>query len=404
MKPRLWTKDFVVISATTLFLCIVMFLLLSVSAVYAMDQYGVSASMAGFAAGIFTIGTLPFRIVTGKYMEFIGRKKLLTIVLIAFVFPSLLYLLADHLAFFLILRFFHGAMYGAAHTILTTLVMDIIPERRRGEGIGIFTLTFTLGTAMGPFLGVFILRYMDPVYIFIICAVFSAVCLLISFFVHIPEANLTRAQLTAMKSFKLKELFERKAVPISIVEAFISFCYAGALSFLVPFAINAGLAAAASLFFVVSSFFSVIARPLTGRMFDANKENMVMYPSILMMAAGFLILCQATNGFMLLSAAALIGIGNGNVTTCGLAIAIKNCPKHRIGLANSTFFVFMNGSLGLGPFVQGYIVTGAGYNGLFAVLAGVSAVGVFLYYWLHVRQQGKKVDYVQDTYQKGGLP
>lgn len=41
--------------------------------------------------------------------------------------------------------------YGMASTVIATTVASIVPESRRGEGIGYFTLSITLGSAIGPF-------------------------------------------------------------------------------------------------------------------------------------------------------------------------------------------------------------------------------------------------------------
>ena len=47
--------------------------------------------------------------------------------------------------------FVQGMTYGMASTVIATTVASIVPESRRGEGIGYFTLSITLGSAIGPF-------------------------------------------------------------------------------------------------------------------------------------------------------------------------------------------------------------------------------------------------------------
>ena len=111
----------------------------------------------------------------------------------------LCYFLADHLSLLLLIRFFtvpplvlfHShANGGHGH--------DSSPSQR--EGIGYFTLSTTVATAIGPFLGLFISQHADYQMIFQVCTLFSFISLLIAFFTDIPEVTVTKEQLQAMKS------------------------------------------------------------------------------------------------------------------------------------------------------------------------------------------------------------
>ena len=52
------------------------------------------------------------------------------------------------MSFLCTLRFVQGMTYGMASTVIATTVASIVPESRRGEGIGYFTLSITLGSAI----------------------------------------------------------------------------------------------------------------------------------------------------------------------------------------------------------------------------------------------------------------
>jgi MFS family permease len=70
-------------------------------------------------------------------------------------FATLLYFPIDNINVLIIFRFVHGVVMGIAFAVMQTTVMDLIPDERRGEGISFYTLNFILGTAIGPFLGVY---------------------------------------------------------------------------------------------------------------------------------------------------------------------------------------------------------------------------------------------------------
>ncbi len=61
--------------------------------------------------------------------------------------------------------------------------------------------------------------------IFVVCTIFSFISTMILLFVQIPKGNITKEQINAMKGFKLKDFFEIKAVPISIIIAIMGFAY-----------------------------------------------------------------------------------------------------------------------------------------------------------------------------------
>ena len=125
-----------------------------------------------------------------------------------------------------------------------------------------------------------------------------------------------------MKGFKLKDFFEIKAVPISIIIAIMGFAYSGILSFITSYAKEIDLMEAASFFFIVYAVFILISRPFTGRLLDQKGDNIVIYPALLLFVIGLVILSQAHHGFTLLLAGALIGLGFGTVV-----LLSSNCHK-----------------------------------------------------------------------------
>lgn len=101
---------------------------------------------------------------------------------------------------------------------------------------------------------------------------------------------------------------------------------------------------------------------------------------------GMFILSQAHHGYTLLLAGVFIGLGSGAVQSSCQAIAVKVAPPHRVGLANSTFFMFSDIGLGIGPVIFGLFTPFIGYRGVYASTAVVAFACVFLYYLMH----GKK--------------
>lgn len=389
IKSKLWTKDFIIISATTFFVALTFYLLMTTMTMYAIERFNASQSQAGLASGIFVIGALLSRLLAGKYMEIIGRKKMLGGSLGLFLIATLLYFLVDNLSLLLVVRFIHGATFGVATTAMPTAIMDIIPVERRGEGIGYFSLSPTLATAIGPFLGILIMQYADFNMLFAICTGFSVMSSIIILFAQIPEAKITKKQREAMKGFTWQDFFEISAIPISMIMLLMGMAYSGILAFLNSYAIEINLTTAASFFFIVYAVFILISRPFTGRLLDVKGDNIVMYPALLLFTLSLVLLSQAESGFILLLAGALVGLGFGTIMSCAQAIATKEAPQHRIGLATATYFFCSDVGMGTGPILVGSIIPIVGFRGTFMTLAVAVFLSIGLYYLVH----GKKAIY-----------
>ena len=76
-KSKLWTKDFIIAFTANFFIALVFYLLMTTLTVYAVTQFNAAQSKAGLASSIFIIGASFSRLFAGKYIEVIGRKKLL---------------------------------------------------------------------------------------------------------------------------------------------------------------------------------------------------------------------------------------------------------------------------------------------------------------------------------------
>lgn len=393
IKPKLWTKDFLIVTFTNFFVALNYYLLIVIITGYAMDSFGSSPSEAGLASSIFIIGALVARLFSGSWIERIGRRRMLVTGTILGLTLMLFYFAVNNVWFLFVIRFLHGVAYGIASTAAGTIVANIIPKDRRGEGIGYYMLSMTIAAAIGPFLGMLIIQHGSFSLVFIACTISALLSIANAFLLSVPEIKLTKKQIEEMKGFKWSNFFESKAIPISIVCGIIYFCYSSILSFLTVYAKEIHLVDAASFFFIVYAVAILVSRPFTGRLFDSKGENITMYPAFLTFMIGMILLSQAHRGFTLLLAGAFLGFGLGVVQSCGQAITVKVTPQHRLGLANSTFFIFADVGIGIGPFILGLFIPFTGYRGVYMGMAIIAFACVFLYYLLHGGKavQGKEI-------------
>ncbi|MEK4556166.1 MULTISPECIES: MFS transporter [Jeotgalicoccus] len=383
-KERLWTKDFINTSIVNFALMMSQYLLLVTMAMYAAEEYNASVGMAGLVSSAFIIGSLIGRLFGGKHITAMGGKKMLMIGSVLIVILTASYLIPMGIYPLIVLRILHGAAMGYAMTATGTIIAQIIPPSRNGEGIGYFSMSVVLATAVGPLIGVSLIAAYGFTSIFLFSFAMAIISLVIGLTVKAPPGQPSKS--TDSGKFKIMDFFEKRAMPISAVMFVMAFAYSGILSYVTAYAESISLIQAGSLYFTVYGITVLLSRPITGPLLDRKGANIVMYPAIIMFAIGLAVISQASLTMAFLIAAALIGFGYGNIQSVTQALAIKVTPPERLGLANTTYFIALDLGLGFGPFLLGYIVPSLGYRGMYMTLAFVVLAGIIVYYFLHGRR------------------
>lgn len=403
----IFTRGFIVGTLVNLLLYINYYVLMVVMANYCMDAYAADLSTSGFAASIFIVGALIARFVSPAIIGALGRKR--TLVLGTFMMTALsaAYLVNAGMVVLFAVRVLHGFFYGLAQTTVTSLTTESIPDAHKGEGIGYYMLSVTVGSAIGPFLGTTLMHGPGFTVMFALCAIVAAVALAGATSVH--DASARRATdagapegvdapkdgvdarqgstaSPAKRGFALSTFIERTALPISFVVVLVYLGYGAVITYLNAFAAEAGLATAAGFFFVAYALAMLVSRPFTGKAFDRHGDLPVMTSGFAAFVIGLVLIGMAVNDVMLLVGACFMGYGIGTIQPSGLTLCVRRAPDDRFDVANSTFFVFLDAAIGLCPILFGWTVPLISYRGLFVLLGGVAVVAFVLY--LALRKRG----------------
>lgn len=390
-QESLWTKNFSAITLENFLVAITFWLLMSVVSKHATDEFGASEALAGFCTSVFIIGAIIGRPLCGKWIHRVGQSRAFAAGLVLTLLLTLAYFAARNLGLLLLIRFLHGAAWGATHVATGTIVANVVPRRRYGEGLGYFTMSQLVATGLGPFIGLLLIRRSSFDSVVIACAAALALGLLILPLLSVKDVELTAEQVQETKGFKLESYIQPNVVPVALVGLVVYLCYAAVISFLALYSEEIRLISAATFFFIVCAAVMFLTRPFVGRRFDAKGENSVMYPAIPCFAAGIALLSQARTGWMLLLAGAVMGLGFGAVQSTGQATVIKISPAHRTGLATSTFYAFADIGAGIGPLLCGLLAEAAGYRSMFVAVAAIAAACLLLYYAVYGRQAARRL-------------
>ena len=392
-KAALWTRNFILVSAINFQLVLTFYLLVVVIVGYAVAELGATTAQAGLISGLFIVGTLVGRLLVGKFLERFGRKTTLIVGLTGFLLFSGLYFIHFGVGMLLFVRFMHGFMMGMASTVLGTIIAQILPASRRGEGIGYYSMSSTLGTAIGPFLAIWMMLNVGYQSIFVVSTVIAVCCLVVAWLIQVPDLPKTNKAVETIVATKkpnwLSQFVEPNAVPISLIMLFASICYSGVLSFINFYAKEIDLVETASFFFLMYAIAILISRPFTGPLMDRKGENVIIYPAFIIMGIALILLSITHSSWMLLLCAGLLGLGYGNIQSVCQTIAVKSAPLERMGFATSTFFIFLDAGLGFGPYFIGMLLDYIGYAQLYLYSAFAAFSCILAYYLLHGRQSSK---------------
>lgn len=379
MNNKIWTKDFIIYSFINFFLILIYFLLNSTITTYAQNEFGSTSTMMGFIAGIFIVGALVGRVITG-FVQI--TKKMFVINMIIYLATILLYFVQINESFLIFARLLNGLSTGITTTIVGTIIALVVPKARRGEGISYFALSTALATGFGPFLGISVTQGDNYMNIFYISLLFAVLSLIVSFLISVPYIENNR-------KFSFKNLLDKEALPIAFIIFLSAFSFSGVVTYINLYAIEINLVTAASFFFIIYTISVILSRPFTGKIADLYGPNIIMYPALIFFFAGLLVLSLSSSSWMILLAGLFVGLGFGNISSITQAIAVSVAKPQNMGLAMSTFMIFMDLGNGLGPYGLGFVIPVLGYSGMYTMLAILMAGTFILYYFLHGRKPQK---------------
>ena len=388
-KEKLFNTGFITITTINFIVFLIYYCFVVITAKFATSELNASPAQAGFAAGIYIIGTLIARLYIGKKLELIGRKQMLRFGAIIYLATTIAYLISTNIIILDTVRFLNGFAYGTISTAANAIVTAYIPKSRNGEGINYYGLSTSLAAAIGPFIGILLLPIVGFKSVIILAIVLSVLVTVACYLFPVQNIELTDDHKKLLNSWSLNTFIEYKVLFISIVAFLIGLSYSSVLGFLSIYADNLGLSTAGAFFFVVYALIITFTRPFAGQIFDAKGENAVMYPSFIFLAIGLLTLSYTTTSFMLLLSGALIGLGYGTFMSNGQAVCLKLVEPSKVSIALSTYFIGLDLGLGFGPYALGTVHSFLSYSGIY-VLCAVLTVAVAILYAIFYKGKDAK--------------
>ncbi len=381
----LWSRDYFLAFIVLLAAQLVFITLLAYMALYAIEQFQVQDTAAGLAASSFILGASIARLLIGKYLDFIGRKRILVLTLSLYIVCSLLYPVINIFALLIVVRILQGMCFGIASTAITTVVIDVIPSQRLSEGLGYISLTGTLTNAIGPVAAIQLSQNFSSLAVF----GFTALCAVIALFVVLPmriqERPPSPEEYARRWRLRITDMLDARALAVAVVAMMCMAGYGLMMTFVTPYAVERHLADTASLFFLTWAAAMLVIRLFAGRAHDRYGDNAVIPLALVSMASGLGLVAVASELWHFIVAGILGGLGHGVVVPSLQAISIRRTTAARIPVTTATYYLAIDIGVALGPVALGFMVQVAGYPGLFLAGGGIVLASMLIYWLGHGR-------------------
>lgn len=362
-REKLWTKSFIMLTISYLLLFLCLQMLLAPFPTYAKERFHPGDFTVSLVTSLFALAAIVTRFVMIPVMRKVHRNAVLITGLIIAGAATALYSFANTMLLLLLLRIAFGVGFGMASTVMPTLVSQIIPKHRIGEGIGYFGLSTSLAMSIGPMIGLSVLSGFGFPWLTLLGTVAVGLIIpLLLFTRSIPPQPATAPAAGEPHAAKLP--FPKSIILPAALNMLISVTYGGLLGFLALFGAEIHLAQI-GLFFLFNAFTVLVIRPISGRIFDSRGPAAVLIPASLVVFASLLALSFTHSLSLLIVSALLYGLGFGAIQPTTQAWMLRETPPKQHGMVNSLYYNSLDLGVAVGSMLLGVVASATSYSQMY---------------------------------------
>ena len=385
-KERLITPSYCCILAANFLLYFGFWLLTPVLPFYLSEIFEASNTTIGIVLSCYTISSLCIRPFSGYFLDTFARKPLYLIAYFIFTLIFAGYMVAGLLTLFIIFRVIHGISFGMVTVGGNTVVIDIMPSSRRGEGLGYYGLANNLAMSIGPMFGLF-LHSGGASYITIFSYSLGSCILgfLAATMVKTPYKPPVKREPISLDRFILL-----KGLPAGFSLLLLSIPYGMTTNYVAMYAKQIGITAETGFFFTLMAVGMAISRLFSGRLVDKGMITQVISAGLYLVcicyfgltACGWLINWNSSFTIILFFLISLLlGIGFGTMFPAYNTLFVNLAPNSQRGTATSTYLTSWDVGLGIGMLSGGYIAEIASFRAAYLFGAFLTVVSVIYFHF-----------------------
>jgi len=386
-KDKLWTQSFVSACVGNFLLFFAFYLLVPIFPLYLMEKFHTSKSLVGVILSSYTVAALLIRPFAGFVLDMFNRKPIYLVAFFLFVLTFVGYPLANIIGMFLFYRILHGFTFGFVTTAGNSLIVDIMPASRRGEGLGYFGVANNLAMAVGPMTSLFMHDYYSYDVIFYTAIGTGLLGLL--FAATIKSKNMADRSVKQPMAFDRFFLF--KGFHAGWTLLLMGIPYGMVVTYIAIYGKELGIHSGVGIFFTLMAVGLTVSRLIGGKMVDKGKLTAVIaYGTAICLVAFFALasINQIQNNNLLVvilfySISLLLGVGYGMIFPAYNTLFVNLAPNNRRATASSTYMTSWDIGIGIGLVAGGWLADSKGGLPL-AYMAGGIAVALSLVFFIKI--------------------
>ena len=384
-KSVLWTKNYILLILSNAFSGISYYMTYSIMSKYFVGL-GISLNVVGIIVGIYALSAMCVRPISGVAADRYNKKIIVIITEILIGLCMMGFVLSNSIAVFFIFRILQGIAFGMSGTAMFSLASTYLPKDRIGEGIGYLGLGYFFTTAVAPGIGIITSSHYGYLMTFTLSFIISVAAAF--FIIPLKTVKPPEKAKHEIKKIRLNNLIGKEAVFYSALCAIFTFS-GGVVSVYLLLVADKRHINNISIYFIVCAVFMIVARPFTSRIFDKKGLAFIVYPAFAVCCATMILFGVSSTLWMFLLAGVLLSVTQGGVGPAFQAECIRRVGRNRSGVANSTYFMGTDISLGAGPIIGGVIISIFDYSAVFYFCAILLFIGGVIFFLSE--QKGKKL-------------
>ena len=386
-QDRLFTRDYIFVCIAAFMMSFSFFILVPTLPMYLKDTFGISPALVGVVLSCYVIAVLSIRPMTGFIADTLPRKRVYIVSYAIFVTSFLGYFfITKTLALFILLRVLHGFSFGMLTTAGNTLVIDVMPSSRRGEGLGYYGVTNNLAMAFGPMVGLFVISSGNYTLLFLTSLVTGIIGLVLGALVRAPRKILEKTE------FKLSadRFFLKEGIRACFAFFLLAIPYGMTTSYMALYAAASGITHNAGLFFTVMAAGLITSRLNSGKRVDRGfvTETIIVGICIALVGGFGEAILSSVSAWNIVAGYAtyfltafLFGYGYGTMFPAYNTLFINLAPNSRRATANATYLTGWDVGIGSGMLLGGYI---SEYGYFYCYMIGAVLIFVALLFFKYI--------------------
>jgi MFS family permease len=336
---------------------------------YVHGPLGAGDVAVGIVVGAFAITAVLARPIGGRLADGRGRRPIVVAGMLLSATGGALYFLPLDVPGLVFARLILGIGDGWVFTAGATWIVDLAPEERRGQAIGLFGLSIWGGLAVGPVVGEAIYSAGGYDLVWALAAVAPLVGALVAR--RVPDPH---EPVTVVEGAARGPLIPHAVRLPGVALALANIGYGAVAGFLVLHLNDRGVGHGAAAFTAFASAV-VLTRLLLGHLPDRVGPRITAMGAFAAETAGLLLIGSAQSLLVAAAGAVVMGMGFSLLFPSLALIVMNRVGEAGRGTAMGAFTAFFDVGVGLGAPLSGAVAAVAGYSSAFYVAAACAAGG-----------------------------